>query len=111
MVVAPLPSPSNNPQIEPAYPQVESNYWVRVAAGGTLLAGALLLLNGKRRAGLLAAASGTALALLDQQEILHSWWKVLPILIDDAALTLNRVENVVEDLSHQRDKLRRLFWR
>jgi hypothetical protein len=51
----------------------------------------LLLLAGERRAGMVAAASGTALALLDQQQTLHSWWNVLPGYIDQVQDVLAKV--------------------
>ncbi len=42
--------------------------WIKVAACGSLITGGLLLLSGQKRAGLVMAASGTALALLDHEE-------------------------------------------
>ncbi len=39
--------------------------WIGFAAGGTLVAAGLLLLVGERRAGMVAAASGTALAMTE----------------------------------------------
>ena len=52
--------------------------WVGVAVGGTLLLGSVLLISGKRRAGLMVTAAGTALALLEEQETVRSWWNALP---------------------------------
>jgi hypothetical protein len=111
MVVVPLPNPPNNSQIEPAHRQSESSHWIRVVAGTSLLLGGVLLLNGKRRPALVAAASGTALALLDQQETVRTWWRMLPALIDDAERGLNKVENIVGDIVAQREKLRSLLRR
>ena len=70
--------------------------WVGFAAGGTLVAGGLLMLTGERRAGIVAAASGTALALLDQQETLRSWWNALPGYIDQVQGVLGQVQDTVD---------------
>ena len=48
-------------------PRRESSDWVKIAACGSLITGGLMLLSGQKRAGLVLAASGTALAMLDQQ--------------------------------------------
>jgi len=37
-----------------------------------------LLLGGKRKPGLVAAAAGVSLAALDQQDTILSWWNDLP---------------------------------
>jgi hypothetical protein len=111
MVVVPLSKSTSNPHIEPAYRPSGSNDLVRIGAGVALLAGGLLLLNRKYKAGLVAASSGTALALLDQQEIVRSWWDQLPILIDQAGQAISQVEHVVEDIAAQRDRLRALLRR
>src|SRR5271157_4165415 len=103
MVVVPLQKSANDAQIGPG--QMESNIWIRVAAGGSLLAGGLLLLNGKQRAGLAVAIAGTALALLDQKETVRSWWNSVPGLIDEAGQLLGQVEATVQDLAVQREKL------
>jgi hypothetical protein len=105
MVVVPLPNPANNAEVDPAA-RKGSGEWVRYAAGGSLLAGGILLLSGKRRAGLLAAATGTALTMVDQQEAVEAWWFALPGLIDHAARMLNQVEGVLDNLEAQREKIR-----
>ena len=43
--------------------------WVQMAAAGTLAASGALLIAGKRRAGLVTAMTGTALVMLDQQDV------------------------------------------
>jgi len=64
----------------------ETNDWVRVAACGSLVAGGLLLLTGQKRAGLVLAASGTALALLEHEETLKRWWEALPGYVGSRAV-------------------------
>jgi diadenosine tetraphosphate (Ap4A) HIT family hydrolase len=54
---------------------------------------------------LLAAATGTALALLDQQDTLKRWWLVLPGYIDEVQRLLNQTQSAVEEFSAQRQKL------
>jgi hypothetical protein len=111
MVVVPLPNPAAHKQDAPGSAHTESNQWLRYAAGGSLIAGALLLVTGKYRAGMLAAAAGTALAAIDQQDIIHEWWTALPTLADDAGRILNQVQGVVETFDAQREKLHALVHR
>jgi hypothetical protein len=85
--------------------ECEGTNWARIAAGGSLLASGLLLLTGNRKAGLLTAASGTALALLDQQETVKLWWDALPGYIDKVQDLLGRVEATVSELEGQRARL------
>jgi hypothetical protein len=85
--------------------------WVGFAAGGTLVTAGLLLLAGERRAGMVAAASGTALALLDQQETLISWWNVLPDYIDQLQRMLDQVQNTINEVEVKREALRRVLAR
>jgi len=59
-------------------PDTEPVDWVKIAACGSLICGGLLILSGKKRAGLVAAASGTALAMVEHQDTLREWWEALP---------------------------------
>lgn len=106
MVVVPLPNPTNEPKVEPRAAHAASNDLLRYAAGGSLIASGILLLNGKHRAGLLAAATGTALVMLDQQDTVEAWWFALPGLIDNAARMLSQVESVLNSVDAQRAKIR-----
>lgn len=81
--------------------------WLRYAAAGTLAASGALLLTGNKRAALVTAASGTALALLDQKEIVQVWWDRLPGFLEEMQGMLNRAQFAVEDLSSQSVKLRK----
>jgi hypothetical protein len=111
MVVVPLPNPPADLQVAPDAAQDDSNYWLRVAAGGSLLAGALLFFSGKHRAGLLAALAGTSLAMIDQQETVLGWWNALPGLIDEGGRILGQAQGVVDNLDTQRQKLKTLVGR
>ena len=89
----------------------DSRTWMGVAAGGALLAGGLLILFGQRRAGTIAAASGTALALLDQPETLKQWWGAMPETIDRIQDALDGVQNTVADVAGKREALHRFLGR
>ena len=111
MVVVPLskfPNDFNHdtrPEPKAMTKRSDSMRWVRIAAACSLGAGGALLLSGRRREGLLAAATGTALALLDQQDTLKRWWLVLPGYIDEVQRLLNQTQSAVEEFSAQRQKL------
>lgn len=83
--------------------------WMRYAVGGTLLTGAILLLTGKRRAGLVVTAAATALTVLEEQDTLKAWWQSLPSYLDDAQRLLNQAQLTVDDLVEKRDRLRAIF--
>jgi hypothetical protein len=111
MVVVPLSQPVNDFSAMPEIVESETMNWVGFAAGGTLVTAGLLLLAGERRAGMVAAASGTALAMLDQQETLHSWWNALPGYIDQVQDVLAKVQDTVNEVAAKREELRRVLAR
>ncbi|MGB6696090.1 MAG: hypothetical protein WBE56_18020, partial [Terracidiphilus sp.] len=78
---------------------------------GTLAASGALLVTGYRRAGLIAAASGVALAMLDQQDVVRAWWNMLPGFLEEMHTTLGKAQTAVEDLSTQGQKLSDLLCR
>lgn len=90
-------------------PRRESSDWVRVAACGSLIAGGLLLVTGQKRAGLVLAASGTALALLDHEDTLRDWWEALPHYVDRAQHLFEQMRDVVENVSEKGEALRRVL--
>ncbi len=85
--------------------------WTGIVASGALIAGGLLLLTGKRRIGTVLAASGAALALLEEQEAIRQLWEQLPGYIDEAQHLADRVQSTVEDLAVKRADLRRILAR
>jgi hypothetical protein len=111
MVVVPLSQPARDSQAATRASESDSTHWIRYAAGGSLLAGGLLLVTGRHKAGMVAAASGTALALLDQQDTLHAWWRMLPVYIDDVQRLLGHVQVTVEEIANKRETLRQVFGR
>ena len=111
MVVVPLSQPAHETQPARRGLESDSPNWIRYAAGASLLTGGLLLVTGRHKAGMVAAASGTALALLDQQETLQAWWKMLPVYIDDVQHLLGHVQVTVDQISNKREKIRQIFGR
>jgi uncharacterized membrane protein YdfJ with MMPL/SSD domain len=118
MVVLPLSRMANDssayaetPQADAADSADSSMNWIRIAAATSLVTGGALLLSGKRRSGLLVAATGTALALLDQQDTLGKWWSLLPAYIDSVQQFLDQAEGAVEELAAQREKLGQILGR
>ena len=85
----------------------EADYpnWVNIAAGGTLLAGGLLLLTGQRRAGIVMAVAGSALTLLGEQEIVRDWWEQIPTYVDHVQNMIGRVQTSMEELNLHRENL------
>jgi hypothetical protein len=83
--------------------------WMRIGVGASLICGAVLLVTGKRKAGLLVTAVGTALAMLDNKEIVAEWWDALPRQLDKAQRMLDQTQQTIEDIEEKRDKVLSLF--
>jgi hypothetical protein len=109
MVVVPLAKPVNNTEPAPRPSGANCASWVSIAAAGTLAAGGAMILCGKPRAGLVAAAAGTALVMLDQQETVRTWWNVLPSYLAEIQDVLGRVQTALDDISAQRERLQKLL--
>lgn len=112
MVVVPLAASGNESENSPAasHPS-DSMFWLRVAAAGSLALGGVLLMGGKRRAGLIAAATGTALVVLDQQDSVRTLWTQLPSYLEEVHGILQRVQGAVDELSVQGERLRTIWSR
>ena len=111
MVVVPLAKPANSSQLALGGGGADSNFWMRIAGASGLIAGGILLLNGQRRAGMVAAAAGTALTVLDQKDTVLAWWKAVPELIDEGGRLLDQVQDALRDIAVQREKLREMVGR
>ena len=83
--------------------------WARIAAAGTLIVGGGLLLGGKRKSGLVAATAGASLALLDQKETVLALWNQLPGCIDHAQQVLGQVQESLDEIAVQREKIGKLL--
>lgn len=109
MVVVPLAKPVNDTEAAPRPSGASCASWVSITAAGTLVAGGAMILCGKPRAGLVTAAAGTALVMLDQQETVRTWWNVLPSYLAEIQNGLGRVQTALEDISAQRERLQKLL--
>jgi hypothetical protein len=114
MGVTAFPHPVTNPShpqglAESTAQQQEGPDWMGIAVGGTFLIGSLLLLSGKKRAGLAVTSAASALSLLDQQETIREWWNAMPQHLGNAQRLLDQVQGTIDDLAAKREKLRTIF--
>lgn len=77
----------------------------QIVAGGALLAGGFLLLANYRRSGLVVTVAGTALALLDQQEVVRTVWNRIPDYVDEVQTFVGRVQEKVDEFAAKRESL------
>jgi len=109
MVVVQLSTSVNDPELAPATSESacsDCGDWLLYSAAGTLVAGSVLLVTGNRKAGLAVAATGAALAMLDQQETVKACWEALPGYLTEIQGILARVQNTVEEIAAQGARLR-----
>jgi hypothetical protein len=85
--------------------QADSPDWINLAAGGTLLAGGLLLLTNQRRAGVVMGIAGAALTLLNHQETVREWWDQIPTYVEHVQNMIGRVQTSMEELNITRENL------
>jgi hypothetical protein len=111
MAIATIPERGTSTSRITEFPASAQVDWAKIAACGSLLTGGLLLLTGQKRAGLVMAASGTALALMDHEETLRRWWDAMPAYVDRAQGMLEQVQDVVEDIAEKGESLRRVLSR
>jgi hypothetical protein len=114
MVAVPIPptgpyAPSR--KLSSGAEKSDAQDWTKYVAAGTLLAGGALMLAGNRRAGLVVAAAGTVLALMDEQPLVESWWKNLPGYLREAEGLIDKVEGYIEDASAQGHKIQSMLRR
>jgi len=83
--------------------------WTRTVAIGALIAGVVLLLSGKRKAGVAVAAGGTILGLVEEPETMKDWWDSMPRYVANAQQFLGKVEGFVEQLAEQGSTVRRIM--
>ena len=109
MVVVPLSQPEMELKTAGQARSSEGTNWATVFAAGSLVAGGLLLLTGSRKAGTVAATAGTTLLLLDQQDLLRTWWNSIPGHIESVQEVLGKVQDSVSEVSAQREKLHNIL--
>lgn len=114
MGVTAFPHPGTNPDyphndVETNIKPQESPDWMGITVGATFLVGSLLLLSGRKRAGLVTTAAAAALTVLDQQDTIREWWNALPQYLDEAQRLLDQAQTTIDDLAAKREKLRAMF--
>jgi hypothetical protein len=80
--------------------------WPRAVAAGTLVAGAFLLMAGRRRGALAAVGAGAAVAALEKPQVLREIWENTPKYLRAGQDFLLRAEDVVDDLRAKSEKLK-----
>ncbi len=75
--------------------------WSRNLAAASLVAGAVLLVAGKKRSALAVASAGAAITLLERPEAAQELWAKLPGYIRQGQDFLVRAEGVIEKLGEQ----------
>lgn len=111
MNIASFPNPETRSSRITEMTHHEPYDWAKVAACGSLVVGGLLLVTGHKRAGLVMAASGTAIALMDHEDSLKRWWEALPGYVDRAQTMFEQVRDVMEGISERGESLRRILSR
>jgi hypothetical protein len=85
--------------------------WRRTLAAGSLVAGAVFLLTGRKKAALAVAGIGVAVVLAEDKESLKDLWGHAPEYLQDGQEFLGRLEGVVETLTEQGDRVQHLLQR
>lgn len=85
--------------------------WNRGLAAGSLLAGALLLVTGYRRAGLAVAVAGGTVALLEHPEGVRNFWNSIPNFVHASQDFLSRTESFIDELNRQAARVRHMLSR
>ena len=80
--------------------------WSRSIAAASMVAGAVLLVAGKRRAAIAVATAGAALTLLERPEAAQELWSNLPGYIRQGQDFLFRAEGLIEKLGEQAARFR-----
>ncbi len=70
-----------------------------------------MLVTGQKKAGLVAVASGAAMAMLDQKEVIREWWDALPGLLGEIQGLLNKAQATMDEVAAQREKVHQVIGR
>jgi len=97
--------------LPPIAPDKKAPDWTHFLAAGTVVAGAVLIASGRRRAGMTVAALGTVMALAEEQDSVKLWWRRLPGLLDQAQYFLDRTEVYLKDATDKGHRLQDIFRR
>ena len=81
-------------------------HWSHQVAAASLVAGAVLLITGRKREALIVAATGAATTLLERPEAAQELWGSLPTYIRSGQDFLVRAETFIERIGEQAARLR-----
>jgi hypothetical protein len=85
--------------------------WNRTFAAASLVAGAVLLITGRRKTALAVAAAGTLVGILEEPDALRALWNNIPGYIKSGQELLVKVEGFVEQVTEQGDNIRKVLKR
>ncbi len=91
--------------------QAENVHWSHHIAASTLVAGAVLLVLGRRRQAMVIAVAGAVATLFERPEAAQELWKELPTHIRTGQDFLVRAESFIEKLGEQAARLREVVGR
>ena len=74
-----------------------------------MLAGAVLLLFGRRKSGMVAAVSGASLAMIEERETVRVWWGQLPGFIDKTQDALAKTQEAIHEIDVRRERLAKIL--
>jgi hypothetical protein len=85
--------------------------WMRALAAGSLVAGAALLLTGRKKAALTASGLGAAVILAEDPDAIKDLWGRVPDYLQDGHEMLGRLEGVLDGITEQGGRVRQLVRR
>ncbi len=95
----------------PAAISPRNQQWTRALAAGALVTGAALLLAGRKKGALIAAGLGAAAVLAEDPQAVREMWRRTPEYLSDGHALLERLEDVVENLTEQSNRVQQLLRR
>ena len=87
-------------------PGTKNTHWSHQVAAASLVAGAVLLVSGRKREALVIAAAGAATTLLERPEAAQELWTKLPSYVRNGQDFLVRAETFLEKITEQAARLR-----
>lgn len=87
-------------------PTGQETHWTHQVAAAALVAGAILLVTGRKRQAFSLAAGGAALTLLERPEAAQELWSKLPSYIRNGQDFLVKAEGFIEKLNEQVARVR-----
>lgn len=83
--------------------------WTTAAAAGSLVAGAFLLMTGRRKAALAVVAAGATVAALENPDVVKDIWDNTPKYLKAGQDFLLRAEDVVDDLKSKAERVKAML--